>query len=559
MAQDIVARGLAGRALARASVAAVPNLIIDQDICGDVDDLVALAVALRGVDRGMARLLGIVVSSTVDTAAPAARAILDRYGHPEVPVYAYQGSTGSYNDTFTSSLRNAFGTLNQSRTAYTDDLTGYRTLLAAAQDASVTIVGIGGLVSLSRLLNSPADSISGLTGAALVAQKVVKLVVMGGTMPTSGVSPEYNLSRDPTSSQNIANNWPTQVVWMGSEIGGSVYSGATSDADPAVDPIAYGYQIFAQNGGVLLLDRRQSWDALAVDYAIRGLRTAYTVAGANGTMTVDASGNNTWSVTAGRHSYLAKAFSDVKLADELQDALVAADLTPAKPRNRPSFLFPMTEGSGLVIADQNKEDMTARLGATTAGAPTWTDLGSGKWVLGFNGTSHVARVPYRGGFNSNQLVVSAVVKLNNLTGAQQLLARQDWTAPNSLWQLASNAGKIQFAVFNNAGSGSSYGTASAVLSAGTWALVTAYANGTSLTLYLNSVSQLSTTMTAGVGTWLNSSRILIGARLSSALSVTDFFNGQMACCAFKAGASAADVTSIESSLRSIASAKGITV
>jgi inosine-uridine nucleoside N-ribohydrolase len=543
----------------RTAAGSVPSLIIDTDMAGDVDDLVAFAAMLRAVGRGEAKLLGVIVSSTVDTAAPAARAVLDRYGHPEVPVYAYQGATGTYNDTFTSALRNAFGPYNQSRTAYTDDLTGYRTILAAAPNSSVTVVCIGGQVGLSRLLSSPADGLSSLSGAALIASKVLKLVVMGGTMPTSAGSPEYNLSRDPASSQNVAANWPTPVVWMGSEIGGSVYSGPSTDSDPTIDPVAYGFQTFAQNGGVLLLDRRQSWDPLAISYAIYGLRSAYTVAGANGTMTIDGSGNNTWSATPGQHTYLAKAFSDVKLADELLDTLAATDLTPAKPRNRSSFIFPMTEGTGLAIADQSHEDMSARLGATTASAPAWTDLGSSKYVLAFNGTSHVVRVPYRGGFNSQQVVISAIVKPTAVTGVQQIMARSDWTAPNAVWQFAINAGKLQFVIFNSAGSGTAYPTASAAVTAGAWALVTAYINGTSLTLYVNGVSVLSTTMSSGIFVGLNSARILMGARLNSALSVTDYFGGQIAGAAYKAGAVAGDVTSIETSLRAIATAKSITL
>jgi hypothetical protein len=65
------------------------------------------------------------------------------------------------------------------------------------------------------------------------------------------------------------------------------------------------------------------YDPLAVHYAVVGLQDNYTVAGAGGVNAVNPSnGDNSWSATGGKVSYLGKLLGDRQLAS-LYNAMVA--------------------------------------------------------------------------------------------------------------------------------------------------------------------------------------------------------------------------------------------
>jgi hypothetical protein len=57
--------------------------------------------------------------------------------------------------------------------------------LSNAAGQSVVIASIGLLTNLAALLQSPPDKYSQLNGHALVAKKVKRLAVMGGSYPTA--------------------------------------------------------------------------------------------------------------------------------------------------------------------------------------------------------------------------------------------------------------------------------------------------------------------------------------------------------------------------------------
>jgi hypothetical protein len=74
------------------------------------------------------------------------------------------------------------------------------------------------------------------------------------------------------------------------------------------DPFSYALSLegAASTGG---------YDPLAVHYAVMGLQDNYAVAGAGGVNTVNPSnGDNSWSATGGKASYLGKLGGDSQLA-----------------------------------------------------------------------------------------------------------------------------------------------------------------------------------------------------------------------------------------------------
>jgi inosine-uridine nucleoside N-ribohydrolase len=300
------------------------NVILDVDLAFDLDDVYAVMLALQAHEEGRINLLGIVVSSALDSSAPGLYGILAGYatkrGFPftDIPIAAYQGSTGSYSEVYTEEVRERFGVSGQSRTAYTDDVDGYRTWLEAAE-TPVKIITVGGQTSFAALLASSADGISALTGSQLVAAKVSECIVMGGAFPGPG-SAEANYARDKTATKYVMDNCPVPVIHHGFEVGNTVLYMPPPGVSPLLSPGKYATDIFATN--MADGDRHKSWDLLAVHYAIYGPRSAYEMGGEDGTDTVvEATGINTWSATPGNHSYVEKVSSDAALAEEV-DALL---------------------------------------------------------------------------------------------------------------------------------------------------------------------------------------------------------------------------------------------
>lgn len=97
------------------------------------------------------------------------------YGRSDLPIGAYKGdglapdaSYLPYVDDLTANWPAPI----QNASQVPDAVAVYRAALAGAADRSVAISSIGLLTNLAALLASPADEVSALTGAELVARKV---------------------------------------------------------------------------------------------------------------------------------------------------------------------------------------------------------------------------------------------------------------------------------------------------------------------------------------------------------------------------------------------------
>lgn len=148
-------------------------------------------------------------------------------------------------------------------------------------------------MQLSRLLKSTADRYSELPGDLLIGQKVSELVVMGGGYPSGN---EYNFFGEGASSTaHVVNTWPTTVTFLGFEVGEPVLTGGPlirSDLDH--DPVRQAY-IYYNHG-----EPRESWDPLAVYYAIHGLGDLFDYNSEAGYCHVFPDGKNEWRLDASR-------------------------------------------------------------------------------------------------------------------------------------------------------------------------------------------------------------------------------------------------------------------
>lgn len=308
------------------SIASLPQLstrpvILDTDWHWDVDDAVAMRLLLHAERIGLVDVLGVVINTRRADLPGSVNGLMAWEGRPGVPVgihpsFVPSGDVGTWQADLAGLPHNGVGRA----AAAPSDVSVYRKLLADS-DRSVDIISIGFLTSLRRLLESPPDEHSALTGAALVAAKVRHLWVMGGRWPAGG---EYNFNKETTvqqASSYVVTNWPTAVpvTFLGWEVGSYVFTGGSLNGTRTTDPVA---EALADFGFGVATAGRQSWDPLTVWLACLGNleRAGYTAV--QGTASVASNGSNTFAESpTGPHRYVVPTKPATYYAAELEKRL----------------------------------------------------------------------------------------------------------------------------------------------------------------------------------------------------------------------------------------------
>lgn len=273
------------------------NLINDTDSGDDMDDTYALNLQYALQDNSEVNTLAIIGDSGITNNASSAQAVSYFYGYSDIPFGGCVVGSGCISSsshvegdaiasTWANKLFNSINNVPQ------DAVITYRTSLASMPNSSVTIVLQGFLRSFYNLYNSPADSISPLTGAQLIAAKVKLIVCACGDYGVTYPASEFDLTQDPTAAQVINNLTTTPVIWSGFSLGNSVTTNATGIlTSPALTGATANSQL-----------TRPSWGPLATLYAIRGLSSGgetYFTLSAAGTNTVNGAGQNTFTTGGG--------------------------------------------------------------------------------------------------------------------------------------------------------------------------------------------------------------------------------------------------------------------
>lgn len=517
------------------------RVILVSDYAGDCDDAAALAIVAKAHQDGDINLLGVVASSTVATSAPGIRGQLNAYGLQGIPVYAYQGSTGTYNDTFSFAVRDQFGIPGQTRTAFQDDVVGLRTMLAAAPDASVKVIDIGAPVSGARLLDSPADAISPLTGMQLVAAKVVGLWQMAGEFTTTRV--EYNADRHIPSTQRLYQDWPTPVIAHGAEVGADLFTGAGPSTTIESDPVKMAFVEFDKAySGLNSADKRQSWDPACAYHAIYGDSGLFGYGGQNGTITVSSAGVTSFSTTPAGNRSIVTSAGTITAIEAAMQTVIDAIAIPMQPID---FTLAFDEGTGTVVtAEEGAPAFTMSAGATWVASPAHIDL---------NGTNGRLTTPGNDRFVAFDMLIGAVFRVD-ATGTLIISAVNG--TRGRVYQFRTN-GDLEYVSI-------APDTTATVISSspnptvGQWALGVAFVTDTSVALRLNGV-QVGTGTFPQRGKIMGTHPLVIGARSFDGVAFSDHLDGGIAAYRHKTGAVAADIAAFEASLRAIATAKGITL
>ncbi len=278
---------------------AIPKVILDADIDSDVDDAGALAMLLNLHKKGVIELLGVITTSDDPYAASCVSAINTFYGCPDIPVGFLMGQSSLSNHSrYTKSIVKEFPAKIAIWSEAEESTILYRRLLAQSPDGSVTIITIGHLSSLQKLLQSSSDQLSPLNGKQLAANKTSGWICMGGQFPSGK---EANFYRpDPASTVYCLENWKKEVLFCGWEAGKAVMTGGLNlknRLNPG-HPVYRAYELYNQFAG------RSSWDQLAVlQLTDKGRR--FFSCSETGRCEVAEDGSNSWrNDSLGIHRYL---------------------------------------------------------------------------------------------------------------------------------------------------------------------------------------------------------------------------------------------------------------
>lgn len=269
------------------------RLIFDTDMGNDIDDALALGVIHALQSRGECELLAVTLSKDNEFAAPYVDLVNTFYGRGAIPIGVVKGGKTPEDSKYIRLPSEAVDEQGKQRYPHAlrsgknapEAVGVIRKVLAAQPDASVVIVVVGFSTNLARLLESPADAISPMTGRELVARKCRLLSMMAGMFGDQKRMKEYNVHSDLEASKKVFADWPTPLVTSGFEIGQAIKYPATSILRDyryvQHHPLREAYELYQK-----MPYDRETWDLTAVLYAVRPER-GYFGLSEPGTIRVD--------------------------------------------------------------------------------------------------------------------------------------------------------------------------------------------------------------------------------------------------------------------------------
>ncbi len=297
------------------------QVIFDTDIGPDYDDVGAIAMLHNLADKGEVDILATISCNHHYLTGPTLEIFNTYFKRPNVPIAVPKGLAANLGaaQKWPQMLMEKYPHKLNTNDEFQNAVTLYRKILSEAKDSSVVIVAVGFLTNLSDLLNSPKDKISNQTGFELVSKKVKKLVSMAGKFPEGR---EYNVYKDTVSAINVFNNWPTEIIFSGWEIGNEIKTGLRLinnkklKDSPVKDAYAHSIPMQKQDA-----EGRMSWDQTAVLVGIRGLEPYFGVR--QGVARIGNNGQNHWiNESSGKHFYLIQKMDYKKLTNTIEDLMM---------------------------------------------------------------------------------------------------------------------------------------------------------------------------------------------------------------------------------------------
>ena len=302
------------------------NLILDTDLGPDYDDVGAMALMHALADSGQVNILATLSSNHDERVVPCIEVLNTYFNRPDIPVGAPKSEPGAslttwHKTKWTDELPANYPHHTAKTSDAPDALKVYRKILSEQPDTSVVICTIGFFSNLRDLLQSGADEYSDLSGKELVAKKVKRLVSMAGLFPEGK---EFNVYCDVPASKVVAEEWPTEIVFSGFEIGNVILTGKKLvQMNVENSPVKDAYALCFAEGDP---EGRMSWDHTAVLVAIKGYEPYFDVE--RGTFhVVDDEGTNNWVANPnGRDLRLIEKMPPTEVASLIENYMMHHDL-----------------------------------------------------------------------------------------------------------------------------------------------------------------------------------------------------------------------------------------
>lgn len=316
---------------------AVPKIIFDTDIGGDIDDLGALYALNVYADKGLCEIIGVMSSWPMTFHIDGIDAVNTYFGRPDIPIGVVQGELYEKNE-YTWFLGERFPH-DQTGTSAPKATQLYRDLLAESSDSSITIIVTGRLNNIYDLLKSVPDLASPLSGRDLIHKKVKAFFIMGGLYPASETTETNFRIGGPGVTKYVLDSCSSPMIFNGGEIGHAKLgfsTGSRINNLPEDNVLRAGYLYFFQNPPAWTrLEPSDSiadwsiWDIITVQVAIAGGKDYFDIV-TKGYNTADSSGVNKWIISPDKnHTYLVKKMDPQKYADSVIEQLL---LTEAKAK-----------------------------------------------------------------------------------------------------------------------------------------------------------------------------------------------------------------------------------
>jgi len=288
------------------------RVIFETDMGNDIDDALALDMLYKYADQGKIDLLGVSSNKDGHYSTEYIDILNTWYGYPNIPI----GRVVKGSDCETDAINYARAVcemktqdsnfvFKRSKPSYESNLEStefYRKLLSQQPDNSVCIISVGFSTNLARLLATPADKYSPLSGKNLIAKKVKSLVLMAGDFRENKVK-EYNIFKDGPAAQKVFAEWPTPIVTSPFDVGIAILYPATDIENDSLwanpHPIVEAYKAYQP-----MPYDRPTWDLTSVLYAVEP-DSGYFNCSEKGVITVDENSFTTFTPNKnGKHSYL---------------------------------------------------------------------------------------------------------------------------------------------------------------------------------------------------------------------------------------------------------------
>lgn len=245
------------------------KIILDTDLCGDCDDVGALAILLNLDRLKYANILAITYCLGNPWGSDFIQHTLDWFGRNDIPYgklmdYSYVNFR-VHDERYIKPYFDQFPRKEQYPAPYDAIRLLRRTLAANDGVKDITLCAIGPVHNIFLLFTSGPDDISDKTGAQLMQENISEIVLMFGNFADLDKG-ECNAGYDKPGGQYILKNCPIPITFAGYEVGEHLFTGAPSEYQLPGHPVRESYRIREEGKFV-----RNSWDPVTVYYAVMGL------------------------------------------------------------------------------------------------------------------------------------------------------------------------------------------------------------------------------------------------------------------------------------------------